>query len=257
MQPILLKSIAKKFRKPLVKLNLFLINDTEVKETLFSSNTRFFVFFRWMNLFFSFVALVPVIHSAINFNLPHFLGYLLSFLLIDFIWVFEWVTKSTIFEEIRFFSIMQITLHSFFGMWLEFYNNYPIFDDILHITGGMWLVSFLFPLVLGSELVWSRKISKTLLFKIFLYMFSIVAMIGVFWEIGEFTSDLIFRNYEGYRLAQEGSLADTMSDLIENQIGAVIGIYAFWVTLKRLNKNRDIYHTLEKISLALRNFFQQ
>jgi len=256
MQPILLKKIAKRVRKPIIKLNLFLINDTEVKETLFSSNTKFFVFFRWMNLFFSFVALIPVIHSAINFNLPHFLGYLLSFLLIDFIWVFEWVTKSTIFEEIRFFSILQITLHSFFGMWLGFYNSYPIFDDILHITGGMWLVSFLFPLVLGSELIWSRTISKTLLFKIYIYMFSIVAMIGVFWEIGEFTSDLIFGGYEGYRVAQEGSLTDTMSDLIENQIGAVIGLFIYWQTLKKLNKKRDVYKLLEKISLALRNFFQ-
>ncbi|TGG89322.1 hypothetical protein E4650_00140 [Geotoga petraea] len=251
-----MKSISKKFRKPLLKLNIFLINDTEVKETLFSSNTRFFVFFRWMNLFFSFVALVPVIASIVNFNLPHFLGYLLSFLLIDFIWVFEWVTKSTIFEEIRFFSIMQITLHSFFGVWLRFYDNYPIFDDILHITGGMWLVSFLFPLVLGSELVWSRNISRTLLFKIFIYMFSIVAMMGVFWEIGEFASDLIFSGYEGYRFAQEG-LIDTMSDLIENQIGAVIGLFLFWKTLNKLNKNRDIYNLLEKISLALRRFFQQ
>ena len=257
MQPILLKKIAKRVRKPIIKLNLFLINDTEVKETLFSSNTKFFVFFRWMNLFFSFVALIPVIHSAINFNLPHFLGYLLSFLLIDFIWVFEWVTKSTIFEEIRFFSILQITLHSFFGMWLGFYNSYPIFDDILHITGGMWLVSFLFPLVLGSELIWSRTISKTLLFKIYIYMFSIVAMIGVFWEIGEFTSDLIFRGYEGYRVAQEGSLTDTMSDLIENQIGAVIGLFIYWQTLKKLNEKRDVYKLLEKISLALRNFFQK
>jgi len=256
MEPILLKSISKKFRKPLLKLNIFLINDTEVKETLFSSNTRFFVFFRWMNLFFSFVALVPVIASIVNFNLPHFLGYLLSFLLIDFIWVFEWVTKSTIFEEIRFFSIMQITLHSFFGVWLGFYANYPIFDDILHITGGMWLVSFLFPLVLGSELVWSRSISKTLLFKIFIYMFSIVAMMGVFWEIGEFISDLIFSNYEGYRFAQKG-LIDTMSDLIENQIGAIIGLFLFWKTLNKLNKSRDIYNLLEKISLALRRFFQQ
>ncbi|MGM0641589.1 MAG: hypothetical protein ACQESN_09235 [Thermotogota bacterium] len=256
MQPILLKKIAKRLRKPIIKLNLFLINDTEVKETLFSSNTKFFVFFRWANMFFSFVALIPVIHSAINFNLPHFLGYLLSFLLIDFIWVFEWVTKSTIFEEIRFFSILQITLHSFFGMWLGFYNSYPLFDDILHITGGMWLVSFLFPLVLGSELIWSRTISKTLLFKIYIYMFSIVAMIGVFWEIGEFTSDLIFGDYEGYRMAQEESLTDTMSDLIENQIGAVLGLFIYWQTLKKLNEKRDVYILLEKISLALRNFFE-
>jgi hypothetical protein len=88
-------------------------------------------------------------------------------------------------------------------------------------------------------------------------MFSIVAMLGVFWEIGEFTSDLIFKNYEGYRLAQEGSLTDTMSDLIENQAGAAVGIFLFWNTLKKLNKNRDVYLMLEKISLALRNFFQK
>ncbi len=90
--------------------------------------------------------------------------------------------------------------------------------------------------------------------KVFVVTLSIVMTLGVFWEVGEFTSDLIFRDYPGYRLAQEDSLFDTMTDFIGNFIGSLTGIYIFWNTLKRLNKTRDMNSLLERIGSALRDY---
>jgi len=254
-------SITPKFSKTLKKAKVefdkihhYLVRDPVVKETLFTSSSRAYSALRTINLFFSFVVFVPIIGSIWNFNLPHFLGYLISAFGVYLTWVFEWVTKSTILEEIRTVTIIQISLHSVFGMWLEFYNNFEIYDFILHITGGIWLSFLIFPLVMGSELIWTKMKMPFFSLKIFVVIFCIVITLGVFWEIAEFTSDLIFRDYPGYRLAQEDSLYDTMTDFIGDFIGSLTGIYVFWYTLKRLNKTRDMDALLERIGSALRDY---
>ncbi|WP_233488406.1 hypothetical protein [Petrotoga sp. 9PW.55.5.1] len=90
--------------------------------------------------------------------------------------------------------------------------------------------------------------------KVFIITLSIVMTLGVFWEISEFISDLMFRGYPGYRLAQEDSLFDTMTDFIGNFIGAIIGINLFWATLKKINKTRDMDSLLERIGKALEDY---
>ncbi|MFA6639247.1 MAG: hypothetical protein WCS23_01740, partial [Defluviitoga tunisiensis] len=162
-----------------------------------------------------------------------------------------------ILEEIRTFTIIQISLHGVFGMWLEFYNKFEIYDFILHITGGMWLVFLIFPLVIGIELLSADSKSPFFSFKIIIITLTIVTTLGVFWEIGEFISDLIFRNYPGYRLAQEDSLFDTMTDFIANLIGTITGLGVFWMTLKKLNKSRDMDSLFERMGKALKDYVNQ
>ncbi|WP_233488407.1 hypothetical protein [Petrotoga sp. 9PW.55.5.1] len=153
--PVLSKTL-KKAKEEFNKIHNFLTKDPYVKETLFTSNSKIFTALRVTNIFFSFVVFIPIIGSFWNFNFPHFLGYLLSAFAVYLTWVFEWVTKSTILEEIRTVTIIQISLHSVFGMWYQFYDNYEIYDFILHVTGGIWLVFLIFPLVMGSELMWLK-----------------------------------------------------------------------------------------------------
>jgi hypothetical protein len=236
------------------KIHHFLVKDPLVKETMFTSSSTVYSVLRTINLFFSFVVFIPIIGSIWDFNLPHFLGYLLSAFGVYLTWIFEWVTKSTILEEIRTVTIIQISLHSVFGMWYQFYDYFEIYDFILHFTGGIWLSFLIYPLVMGSELIWTKMKMPFFFLKIFVVTLSIVMTLGVFWEIGEFISDLIFRGYPGYRLAQEDSLFDTMTDFIGNFIGSLTGIYIFWNTLKRLNKTRDMDSLLERIGSALRDY---
>ncbi|HPV62306.1 MAG TPA: hypothetical protein PLY22_00030 [Fervidobacterium sp.] len=245
-----LKRIQSEFRM----MHSFLINDPLVKETLFTSNSRLFTVLRTTNLFFSFVVFIPIIASFWNFNLPSFLGYILCAFVVYLTWIFELVTKSIILEEIRTFTIVQVSLHSVFGIWLGFYGKFHIYDFILHLTGGMWLVFLIYPIVIGIELLSTDSKNPFFYFKIVIITLVAVTALGAFWEIGEFVSDLIFRNYPGYRLAQEDSLFDTMTDILANLIGTIAGMEIFWTTLKKLNKYRDMDLLFQRMGRALKDY---
>ncbi len=257
LNPPVFSKTLKKAQAEFNKIHNFLIGDPLVKETLFTSDSRLFKALRIINIFFSFVVFIPIIATIWNFNLPHFLGYLLCAFGVYLTWVFEWTTRSPILEEIRTFTIIQISLHSVFGVWLEFYNKFEIYDFILHITGGMWLVFLIFPLVIGIELLSADSKSPFFSFKIIIITLTIVTTLGVFWEIGEFISDLIFRNYPGYRLAQENSLFDTMTDFVANLVGTITGLGVFWMTLKKLHKSRDMDSLFERMGKALKDYVNQ
>lgn len=239
------------------EISVFLRNDTLIRETLFSSNSRAYRALRIFNLGMSLIIFLPVVASFLNMNLPHFLGYLISALGIYLVWIFELITKSTLFEEIKTFTIMQVSLHSVFGMYLQFYDKYTYFDDFLHITGGMWLSLVLFPIILAIELTFTSQKLSTAIWKVNLSTFSLSVTLGTLWEVFEFLSDIIFRDYPGYRLAQQDSLFDTMTDLIYDCAGSILGIMLFWYLLRKLSKNRDIYNLLERIGKSLRMFMDR
>lgn len=249
--------IIEKIKKETYNISNFLSKDKIIREALFSPNKKYYKFLHYFNIFFSVINIVPLIGLFFNFNLPYLFGYTIYALGIYIIWAFEWVTDFVVFEEIKTFSIIQIALHSFFGLYLGFYDKYPYYDDILHISGGIWLAMIIFPIILSLELTFSRQKMPTLITKVNFYTFSVALTMGTMWEIFEFTSDLMFAGYPGYRLAQEGSLFDTMMDLIYDSFGSVIGIWLFWKILKRLNKNRDMYLLLEQIGLALRRYLDK
>ncbi|HOO75595.1 MAG TPA: hypothetical protein PLS66_09885 [Tepiditoga sp.] len=254
MKKLMVRKVKEYIKRQFSKIHDYLIKDKIVKETLFSSNTTTYKMLRGFNVLFSFLIWIPVVGSFWSLNLPHFLGYMMAAVAVYSTWIFEWVTKSTILEELRTITIAQITAHSLFGMYFEFYNNYEYYDDILHITGGMWLAMIVFPIILGTELTFSRQKLNSLVWKINIFTFSIAITLGTMWEIGEFLSDQIFWSYPGYRLAQENSLYDTMTDLIYDASGAVFGIMLFWNIIRSLNKNRNMLLLLESIGKALRNF---
>ncbi len=224
-----------------------------MNRSLFSSNLSIYRALKWFNIAFSFLLFIPVFASLVSFNLPHLLGYLIMAFLGYATWIFQGITSVPIFEEIRFLALLHLNLHSVFGMWLEFYNRFVIYDDILHIHGGFLGAVAIFPFVLGSSLAWSNLPECAVKWKVWFSALSIVNMFGVFWEIFEFISDRIFRNYPGYRMAQENSLNDTMLDLIYNNIGASIGILVFWWYLR---KSRDVNAFMEKMGRKLGEFLE-
>jgi len=233
-------SHVKKFILWFQELSQYLIQDKVVKETLFIKEKWKYNVYKYINFILSFIIFIPIVISLIEMNIPHFINFSVCAFGIYLTWIFERVTKSTIFKEMKTYTIVQISLHSFFGSWLEFYDRFEYFDDILHISGGIWFSFIIFPIILGSELAYSRSKIPSLLWKVNIFTFSLSVTFGVFWEILEFTSDQIFQNYPGYRLTQEGSLIDTMGDLIFDCVGAVLGIMLFWAIINQLNKNRDM-----------------
>lgn len=105
----------------------------------------------------------------------------------------------------------------FASMYLaSIYNFYsiPYYDKVLHLFSGFLIsiIGYILFLELFNEK--ARGIIKDYTSVIFVSLFS-TAMAGI-WEIWEFLTDLIF----GFS-AQNGSLVDTMLDIIS---GTVVGI---------------------------------
>ncbi len=231
-------------------LSSYLYRDPVIQETLFLRSRKRFRIFRTLNILFSFLILIPLFGSFWRFSLPYFIGSLICIAGVYGTWLSEAITGATIFEEARFMTIYSIMLHSVLGSWGGFYERFSIYDSILHFNGGIWLAFLVFPFVLGVELTWSRLRTPSLFWKVNIYTLALVNLLGVFWEIGEFVADQIFMSYPNYRMAQEGNF-DTMTDMIVNNVGAVVGIWILWKLLGQ-RENRD--DLLERIGQAIRDF---
>jgi hypothetical protein len=231
-----------------------LIDKPTINKSLLTSNVKIYKSLKWLNIVCSLLLFVPAFASIGDFNLPHMIGYIVMAFLGYATWIFQGITGVPMFEETRFLTLLHLVLHSFFGMWLGFYNNFALFDDLLHVFGGFWGGFSLFPFIFGSAIAWSNLPPKAIKWKVWLSGIAIVNMAGVFWEIGEFVSDKIFGGYPGYRMAQENSLDDTMIDLIYNNIGATIGILLFWSYLR---KSGDINTFMKNMGEKLGEFFEK
>ena len=231
-----------------------LIDRPTINKSILTGSVRIYKILKWTNIVCSFLLFVPVFASIGDFNLPHIIGYFVIAFLGYSTWIFQGITGVPVFEETRFLTLLHLVLHSFFGVWLEFYNNFARFDDFLHIFGGFWGGCLLFPFIFGSAIAWSNLPPRAIKWKVWLSGIAIVNMAGVFWEIAEFVSDKIFGGYPGYRMAQENSLNDTMTDLIYNNIGATIGILLFWSYLR---KSADINAFMGNMGKKLDEFFRK
>lgn len=241
--------------KYVIKLNDIcnsLKEDSIVKKHLFDKNNKLYKLLKWTNFTLAFLLLIPMIYTLFNFSIPNMVKYTFSVILMIIIYRFKNPDGFILIESIRFLTLMQLVLHSFLGGWLGLYGSFIYHDELLHITGGLWLFAFLFPFVFADELKCSKETRPFLIVKSELYALSIANTLSVIWEIGEFTSDIIFKSYPGYTLAQEGSLIDTMTDLILNNVGIILGILVFHFIFKRLRNSNELKPLLERISTKLK-----
>lgn len=246
-----LKMKLKSFQNNFNKISISLMEDEVIKRELFSKSIKSQRILKWINILLSITVFIPVIYTVFNFSLPNMLKYLASAIGVLIFWGFKVKDGFIFMEFIRFLTIFQIILHSVLGGWLNMYSTFAYHDELLHITGGLWLFMLVLPFVLISELKYSRKTGTWIIKKINFYSLSLVNFLGVLWEIGEFVSDLMFQSYPGYSSAQEGSLVDTMTDMIFNNMGAIIGIMLFGYFLSKLSKSAGLTNMLERISSVL------
>lgn len=136
--------------------------------------------------------------------------------------------------EILFFIFLYGAIY--LGEVRSFYYRFANWDTILHTFSGGMLGALGFSVV--NLLNRSKKVRINLspLF-VSLFAFCFAVMIGVLWEIYEFTFDGVlglnmqkFRLESGEMLVGREALADTMEDLIVDALGAlvmaVIGFFA-------------------------------
>ena len=142
--------------------------------------------------------------------------------------VVKW-TKTTMFTSLRFCVLLFIFVTMFVANEFGYYGVIPYLDKMEHLFSGV-ILSFIGLLIYskaaghqeGNEPPSSRV-------AVWLCLFFSVAMAGV-WEIYEFATDHLF----GLN-SQNGSLVDTMTDIICGTAGAILT--ACYLALKARRKS--------------------
>lgn len=153
-----------------------------------------------------------------------------------------------VFALLCVFSIAALVVGEFFGA----YKSFWWWDDMLHTVSGVivGLVGFYAVYFLNSR--YNMAISPLF---VAVFAFAFAMTIGVFWEIFEFTMDILFHtnmqrwyqspdatligsSYQGY------GLRDTMSDLIVSWFGAMLASAFTYVAYK--HEKPTVLRTMRK-----------
>ena len=123
---------------------------------------------------------------------------------------------------LEFLLVLQLHLHTFWGVWLRFYDTQWFWDKLLHLKGTM-LVSFVGFLAAYSV----HMCGKVRLTGPILVLFTVVFgnALGAWWEIAEFLVDKTLKKNTQY------GLDNTMIDLINNLLGSLVAAGLGWVYL--------------------------
>ncbi|WP_373232714.1 hypothetical protein [Cohnella sp.] len=126
--------------------------------------------------------------------------------------VVKW-TKSEWFPALRFSVLFFITVAMLFANLFGFYGVIPYLDKMEHVLSGV-ILCFVGLLVL-RKMIQNQEVSQfSSRIGVWFALFFSIAMAGC-WEIFEFTTDRLFG-----LLSQNGSLSDTMVDIICGTVGA-------------------------------------
>lgn len=125
--------------------------------------------------------------------------------------------------ELVFLIVLQLHLHTFWGVWLRLYDSQWFWDNLLHLQGTM-IVSFL-----GFLCAYALHASKRLrLSGPFLALFTVIFgnALGAWWEIAEFLVDKTLKKNTQY------GLDNTMMDLIHNFVGSLLAAGLGWLYVR-------------------------
>ncbi|NOV02177.1 hypothetical protein [Paenibacillus planticolens] len=137
------------------------------------------------------------------------------------------LTKTTMFAALRFCVLLFIFITMFLANEFGFYSVIPYLDKVEHLFSGVILCFVGLLIYQKASASEESSVVSSVKVAIWLSLFFSVAMAGV-WEIYEFTTDRWF----GLN-SQNGSLIDTMTDIICGSIGAVLTSLYLVVQAKR------------------------
>lgn len=121
--------------------------------------------------------------------------------------------------EIELILFFMVVLQFVIGETLNFYDNVPYFDKLVHFTLPFFLgfLSFLFAFTMQAT--GNLRMSKV---PMVIVLVLITLGIGALWEIVEYLSDVFLGTYlQGSLTASP--LVDTMNDLIADTLGGAFG----------------------------------
>jgi hypothetical protein len=118
------------------------------------------------------------------------------------------------------FGLIVILGLNFLALFYGWYPEVPWLDLLLHFMGGVWVAAFS---------AWFFKEEKRPVF-----ILSFVALIGVLWELAEFSflNDLVAYLFKAAQAA--ATLEDTLSDLLFDLLGGLAFIACLFYRSKKL-----------------------
>jgi hypothetical protein len=119
-------------------------------------------------------------------------------------------------------AILVLFIGIFIGKFVDIYGRLPIFDKVMHFSGG-FVSGWIFLLFVRDELRRSSFIKRILV------VMGGVALIGIFWEFAEYLSSAL---HYYFPVVNEylyiGSLRDTMLDIVTDLSGGLLGFFVFF-----------------------------
>lgn len=116
-----------------------------------------------------------------------------------------------------------IFIGSFIVTAFNLYDMYPHLDKVFHVSGG-FIVAWFFGRYLQDKLTVFTQFER------FVILVALGAMIGVFWELGEFSTSI--PPLAHHPLLQHylyiGDLRDTLGDLVADSFGAALYALFSW-----------------------------
>lgn len=195
---------------------------------LFSYKKFPFKIFEFINLILSLVILcLPLITKNNNFLYGG-----ISFILATTFSIFIIRILPLNFENIEI-NILQfhIFICIFLGTNLNFYTLVHEFDFFLHLNFGIVACILSLPFIRTFTSKLNIEDKKSFLPFIILVIFCFSVSLGAIWEIYEFSVDHLLS-----LKTQNGSLIDTMWDIIANTIGAILFCIIYFLKNKKQAK---------------------
>jgi hypothetical protein len=127
---------------------------------LFKTKKNYYCFKKFNKYYAIIIAIIPLIIGIIKFKLADIIIYIFCAICIYIPYFIEKHFNIIILEEFKFITTFHVGLHTILGKTLDFYNVYPLFDDILHVLGGGWLFLLLLPIFLTIEMNYSIHSDK-------------------------------------------------------------------------------------------------
>ncbi|MDQ0874690.1 putative membrane protein YjdF [Paenibacillus sp. V4I3] len=173
---------------------------------------------KWNDLFelaMYVTAAVCIVYFLVKGNQAKMLQAVLIVAVLLIIRIVVKVTKTTMFAALRFSVLLFIFVTMFMANEFGFYKVIPYLDKIEHLFSGL-ILCFVGLLIYMKASNGEKKAVPSAQVAVWFCLFFSIAMAGV-WEIYEFTTDGLFGLH-----SQNGSLVDTMTDIICGTIGAVL-----------------------------------
>ncbi len=178
----------------------------------------------WVTLFLLLTLVLAFIVAVREKNWISVFIISITFVMIYFPKIVEKLSDIDIPIEIEIFAVLFIYATLFLGEIHGYYTKFWWWDLVLH-TGSALTLGLIGFMIL--YILYKREKVKSSPIVIALFSFAFAVAIGALWEIFEFSMDLIFST------KMQKSALDTMTDLIVDAVGGMIGAGMGYFYLKR------------------------